>query len=92
MSETAKFKHPNYWAVWGLLFALTVVEVGVTFLPWAKELLIILLLGMAIWKAVLVALYFMHLRFEKMRLRIFVLAPLPLTVIIVVAVLTEFVW
>ena len=52
----------------------------------------LLLVGMALWKALLVALYFMHLRFEKTRMRIFAIAPLPLTVIIVVAVLTEFVW
>jgi caa(3)-type oxidase subunit IV len=53
---------------------------------------VVLLIGLAVWKALLVALYFMHLRFEKNRMRIFALAPLPLTVIIVVAVLTEFVW
>ena len=47
---------------------------------------------MAVWKALLVALYFMHLRYEKNDLRIFAIAPLPLTVIVVVAVLTEFVW
>ncbi|HEX9691469.1 MAG TPA: cytochrome C oxidase subunit IV family protein [Gemmatimonadales bacterium] len=91
MTDSHEFQHPNYWAVWGFLFVLTVTEVGVAFLPWSKNLLILLLLGMALWKALLVALYFMHLRFEKFRLRIFVLAPLPLTVIIVIAVLTEFV-
>jgi hypothetical protein len=35
---------------------------------------------------------FMHLWFEGIRIRIFAIAPLPLTVIIVIAVLTEFVW
>jgi len=40
----------------------------------------------------MVALYFMHLRFEQNRMRVFALAPLPLAVIIVIAVLTEFVW
>jgi hypothetical protein len=34
----------------------------------------------------------MHLRFEKNRMRVFALAPLPLAVIIVIAVMTEFVW
>jgi len=47
---------------------------------------------LAIWKALLVALYFMHLKFEGNRMRIFAIAPLPLTVIIIVAVLTEYVW
>jgi caa(3)-type oxidase subunit IV len=45
---------------------------------------------MAVWKAVLVALYYMHLKYEPARLRLLALSPLPLAVILVVAVLTEF--
>jgi caa(3)-type oxidase subunit IV len=45
---------------------------------------------MAIWKAVLVALYYMHLRSEPRRLWILVAAPMPLVVILIAAVLTEF--
>jgi cytochrome c oxidase subunit 4 len=86
------FAHPNYWLVWAVLAVLTLVELGVAFLPWSRGLIILTLVAMAVWKAVLVALYFMHLRFEKNRMRIFALAPLPLTVIIVIAVMTEFVW
>jgi hypothetical protein len=37
-----------------------------------------------------VAMYYMHLRFEPRRLIIMVLAPLPLALILVLAVLTEF--
>ena len=92
MSDARAHEHPNYWGVWVFLLVLTMMEVGVAFLPWSKELLIILLLAMAIWKALLVALYFMHLRFEGNRMRIFAIAPLPLTIIVVIAVLTEFVW
>ena len=84
--------HPNYWMVWAALAALTMVELGIAFLPWSRTLIIVLLVGLALWKALLVALYFMHLRYEQFRMRIFALAPLPLTVIIVIAVLTEFVW
>jgi cytochrome c oxidase subunit 4 len=91
-NEAIAHKHPNYWAVWVGLLVLTVLEVGVAFLPWSQKLLILLLLGMAIWKALLVALYFMHLKFEGNRMRIFAVAPLPLTIIIVIAVITEFVW
>jgi cytochrome c oxidase subunit 4 len=78
--------------VWAGLALLTLVELGVAFLPWSKRVIMLLLVGLALWKALMVALYFMHLRFEKNRMRIFAIAPLPLTVIIVVAVLTEFVW
>jgi cytochrome c oxidase subunit 4 len=93
MTEQAhEFHHPNYWLVWAGLALLTLVELGVAFLPWSKRVIMLLLVGLALWKALMVALYFMHLRFEKNRMRIFAIAPLPLTVIIVVAVLTEFVW
>lgn len=81
---------PNYMFIWFVLFVLTVVEVGLTFIGLSKRFTIFALLLLAVWKAVLVALYYMHLRFEPTRLRLFVLAPLPLAVILVVAVLTEF--
>jgi len=84
--------HPNYWMVWAGLAVLTAVELGVAFLPWSRKVVVLTLVGLALWKALLVALYFMHLRFETNRLRIFALAPLPLTVIVVIAVMTEFVW
>jgi len=91
MAEDTKHRsHPNYWAVWVWLLVLTLVELGVAFLGWSKELLILILLGLAVWKALLVALFFMHLRWEGNRMRIFAIAPLPLTIIIVIAVIQEF--
>lgn len=85
-------EHPNYWAVWAALAVLTLIEVFVAGFPWSKPVIIIVLLSMAIWKALMVAWYFMHLKFEKNPMRVFAIAPLPLTVIIVIAVLTEYVW
>ena len=84
--------HPNYILVWFALAVMTAVEVGVTFLSWSKTTLIIVLLALAVWKAILVALYFMHLRFEKRPLRILAVAPIPLAFILVLAVITEFRW
>ena len=92
MSEGQSHAHPNYLAVWAYLLVLTVMELGIAFLPWSKQVLLLLLLALAIWKALLVALFFMHLRWEGNRMRVFAIAPLPLTVIIVIAVLTEYVW
>lgn len=83
-------KQPNYMAVFGALAVLTVVEVGVAFIGFARSATILILVGLAIWKATLVALYYMHLRFEPPRLVLMVLAPLPLALILVVAVLTDF--
>jgi cytochrome c oxidase subunit 4 len=90
--DEVKHSHPNYIAIWVALAVLTAIELGVAFLPWSKTTLILLLLGLAVWKALLVALYFMHLRFEPNRLRILAIAPLPLAVILVTAVITEYFW
>ena len=84
--------HPKYMAIFFYLAALTAVELGIAFLPWPKSLLIGLLLMLAVWKALLVALYYMHLRYEPNRIRILAIAPLPLAVILVVAVTREFRW
>ncbi len=92
MSEGVAHTQPKYWTIWAYLLLLTVLELGVAFLSWSKEIQLLVLLGLAIWKALLVALYFMHLKFEGNRMRVFAIAPLPLTVIIIVAVLTEYVW
>ena len=86
----AAHKHPPYMGIFLVLAVLTAVELGVAFLPWPKLTLILILLGLAVWKALLVALYYMHLRFEPNRLRILAIAPLPLAVILVVAVIQEY--
>jgi cytochrome c oxidase subunit 4 len=82
--------HPNYMGVFLGLALLTGAELGVAFLPWPKRIIVLILIALALWKALLVALYYMHLRFEPNRLRLLVIAPLPLAVIMVVAVLQEF--
>ena len=88
---TVEQKHPNYIAIWIYLAILTAVEVGIVMTHiFARNWLIITLLILAVWKALLVALYFMHLKFEPKRLVIMVLAPLPLAVIMVMFILQEF--
>ncbi|MGH7548234.1 MAG: cytochrome C oxidase subunit IV family protein [Gemmatimonadales bacterium] len=86
-------KRPNYVAIWGYLFVLTVIEVAAAFLSHIpKHWLILILLFLAIWKALLVAMYFMHLKFERWRLRAVFLVPLPLAAILVLATITEKIW
>ena len=90
---TAERAHPNYIAIWVWLAVLTVLEVGVAFvshLP--KVALIVLLVGMAVFKAALVAMYFMHLKFERRTLRTIAIIPLPLAVLLVLVVITEKIW
>jgi cytochrome c oxidase subunit 4 len=55
-------KHPNYLGVFWVLAALTAVEVAVTYLPLPR---IPVLLPLALAKASLVAMYYMHLKFDQ---------------------------
>ncbi|MBS1252153.1 MAG: hypothetical protein MAG451_01190 [Anaerolineales bacterium] len=66
-SSEAKVSHaaPNYVAVFAALALLTAIEVGMTYIPMPRVLLILMLLAFAAGKAALVALYFMHLKFDS---------------------------
>jgi len=90
MEAAAEHKAPNYVAVWAGLAILTMVELGVVYLGLPRRLTIVSLVFLALWKALLVALYFMHLKFEPKRLLYVVLAPLPLAVILVVGIMHGF--
>lgn len=86
----ATHKHPNYVLIWVYLAVLTAVEVGVAFVShFSKTTLLIILLFLAVWKALLVALYFMHLKFERWNLRSIALIPIPLALILIIMVLQE---
>jgi len=88
--DAAEHKAPNYIAIWGMLAVLTMVEVAVVYIGLPRRLMVVSLVFLALWKALLVALYFMHLRFEPKRLLYIVLAPFPLAVILVFAVIHGF--
>ncbi len=83
--------HPRYMLVWLWLALLTVAEVAIVwfaFLP--RVWIVVMLLFMAVWKALLVALYFMHLRFEPRRVALLAASPLPLAVLLIMAVMMEY--
>jgi cytochrome c oxidase subunit 4 len=83
-------KAPSYMLIWGILLVLTIAEVGVAFFSgMPKWLLILALMVLAVWKALLVALYYMHLKFEPKTLWVIVLSPIPLIFILLSAVLME---
>ena len=89
-AHAVEASEPSYMAVWGGLAVLTLLEVWVAGMGFSRTLIVLALVGMAVWKAALVALYYMHLKFEPKRLWVLALAPLPLAVIFVMAVLQEF--
>jgi cytochrome c oxidase subunit IV len=82
-SEAAAISHsmadehvePNYIAIWIYLGVLTVLELIVAYAPIPKAAMVGLLIGLAWAKAVLVAMYFMHLRFERRTLAIIACIP-----------------
>ena len=91
--STTEHKRPNYVMIWLYLFVLTVAEVALAFeLPLSRNVKLLLLLFLAVWKALLVALFFMHLKFERWNLRILAIVPLPLAAILILAVITEHIW
>jgi cytochrome c oxidase subunit 4 len=91
--ETAHRKHPPYLLIWLYLALLTVAEVALAFeLPFSQNTKLILLLVLAVWKAALVGLYFMHLKFERWNLRVLALVPLPLAAIFILAAMSEKIW
>ena len=73
---------------WWLL-ALTIAEVVVAYSPMPKLIMVVLLVGMAFTKAAIVALYFMHLKFERSTLTLIALTPLILCVFLSLMLLPD---
>src|SRR5262245_21361515 len=71
---------PNYMAIFYWLAALTAVELAVTFLPLTKLAQGAILVVLAFTKAALVALYFMHLKFERRTMLLVAATPVILCV------------
>lgn len=80
---------PPYLLIWGVLAVLMMSKVFVAFIGLPKTMTIVVLCILALVKASLVALFYMHLKFEPRRLRMLVLAPLPLAVLLVLVVLAD---
>ena len=100
---SAGHKKPRYMLVWGGLAVLTAIEVGTAFMVRSAlsgfglseqtmtMLIVLILIGLALWKALLVALYFMHLKWETRALKWLAAAPLLPATVMVVVVLMEYV-
>jgi cytochrome c oxidase subunit 4 len=82
-------REPNYMGVWFWLLVLTIAEIIVALMSLPILAKGILLVGMALSKAALVALYFMHLRFERVTLGVIALTPLLICVFLVFMLLPD---
>jgi len=82
-------KHPNYMAIFWLLAVLTAVEIAVVFLPFGKMINGTLLCALAVGKAAVVAMYFMHLKFETRTLGLIAITPLAIATLLVFVILPD---
>ncbi len=87
--EHAHKEHPKYMRIFWILLALTVAEVAVVYMPLPKIVIALLLIGMACSKALYVALYFMHLKFEQKTLMVIALTPFIICVFLVFMLLPD---
>ncbi len=69
---------PNYWGVFIALGVLTAAELGVVKLSIPHMIMVIALVGLALTKAIAVAAFFMHLKFERTTLALIAATPLVL--------------
>jgi cytochrome c oxidase subunit 4 len=80
---------PNYMAIFYWLAALTAIELAVTFLPLTKLAQGAILVVLAFTKAALVALYFMHLKFERRTMLLVAVTPVILCVFLMFMLVPE---
>ncbi len=89
-SQAATHQSPNYKAVFWSLFFLTIGEIIVANLhQFPKKITVVTLVFLAVVKAVLVALFYMHLKFEKLIIYLIVIFPLFLAATLTILVLFD---
>lgn len=74
--------HPNYVAVWLWLVGLLIVSVMAVYLPIPKSAALFLIFALAVVKALLVALNYMHLKFEQPLIYAMAIVPLAIAFIL----------
>lgn len=89
MTANKTHVEPNYLGVILILTTLTIGEVAIVFAPLPKMSIGILLVGLALTKAIMVAMYFMHLKFEKRTLAVIAATPLVLCTLLMFALLPD---
>lgn len=85
--DTAPKHHPNYVLIAAWLAIVTLLEVGVAVVKIPLLPVVPVLIIMAVFKASLVVLYFMHLRFDSRLFVIIFLVPLFFGVMFITGVL-----
>ena len=89
MAQDGHKEHPKYFKIFWWLLALTIIEVAVAIPEYSIVLKAILLIGLACSKAALVAIYFMHLKFERKTLAAIVITPFLICVFLVIMLMPD---
>lgn len=83
----------QYLVIFVVLAVLTVVELGVALSPGIpKAAVVVALVALALSKAALIALFYMHLRFETRILRLTVFGPLVAPAVYGIVLIAETAW
>lgn len=92
-AKTSTHEEPNYMKIFYWLCALTAIEILIALIPngpfysnWFQGFLLI---STAAWKAALVGLYFMHLKYEKRILGAIAMIPLVLMMVALIFLLND---
>lgn len=84
--------HPNYVAVWVWLVVLLVAGVLASYLPLGRPAVVGLIFMIAAVKALLVALYYMHLKFERGVIYAMAIVPVVLVILLTFLLFPDFVF
>lgn len=88
MTDSAK-PHVNYFSIWVWLIALTIGYILERFIGIPRNVALLAIFGIALLKALLVALNFMHLRWESPMIYMIVLVPIVLFGILLILLLPD---
>ena len=88
----AHVNRKEYWTIFGILFVLTILEVGVVYMGIPQTPLLIALTGLALVKASCVGLFFMHLKYETNILRRSVAIPMSIPAFYALILIAEGAW
>ena len=87
-----KHEHPKYVTIWAWLLLLLFLSVAAAYLPFAQGLVVAFIFIVAVVKAGLVAVYFMHLKFEESLVRYIALIPVLLFIIMTLTLIPDIVY
>ena len=79
----------EYFVVCVVLAVLTAMEVGIKYLSIARSAMIVGLIGLALAKAVCVALFYMHLKSETRSLKLVIAVPMAFPFIYALVLIAE---